>query len=82
MEKEEIMKDMDGNPALFKSEKLHERDSSRRRIDIQEGIEMPINWKKIRDQNLRKIRLMKNIGIIIELYKIVDNKVSLSYINE
>ena len=25
---------------------------------------------------------MKNIGIIIELYKIVDNKVSLSYINE
>lgn len=76
IDKDKIMKDMDENPAVFQSQKTHEREQAKKKIDISEGIEMPINWKKIRDENLRKVRLMKNIGILIEFYKVVDNKVT------
>lgn len=55
---------MDGHPAEFESEDYYKKDKRKKNfLEIKEGVEMPINWKKARDDCKRKLRMMKNIGI-------------------
>lgn len=50
---------MDNHPADFESEDIYKKDKRRKNyVEIKEGVEMPINWKKVRDDCKRKPRIM------------------------
>ncbi|KRX04860.1 hypothetical protein PPERSA_06494 [Pseudocohnilembus persalinus] len=63
----QILIDSDGHQAYFENEDFYGRDERRKNlVDIQEGTEMPVNWKKVRDDCKRKQKYWKNIGVLIK----------------
>ncbi len=64
--------DNDGNPAQFKSENNY-APTPKKYVYINEGIELPLNWKKVRtEQGKRNEDEMQKLGILFIFTKVVD----------